>query len=130
MMTAFRGRAIELGARVAVYRNLHAHGEGQRWSIVQSGRVVAHTDSVTLSDVAFRVSAAGLARAKRLGRKVVCAFVVGFIGSGETPCVVGVPIVLDPNVGAFVTREGRAAVQSSSVAHLTPAGLFIPFGAT
>lgn len=129
-MTAFKGRVVDYGARVAVYRNLHARGEGQWWSIVQNGRVVAHTDSMTLSDAAFKVSVAGLARAKRLGRKVVCAFVVGLIDADGTSRVVGTPIVLDPSAGAFVTREGRAPVHSSPVAHLTITGLSTPSGAT
>jgi hypothetical protein len=74
-----------IGRDVDVYFNLHR----KCWSIRdrKTRRVVAHADSVVLSDVTFRVSAAGNARVRAEGRKNVHAFargtVVNFDGERE-----------------------------------------------
>jgi hypothetical protein len=66
-----------LGKDVDVYFNLHR----KCWSVRDrhTRRVVAHLDSLVLSDVTFRVSAAGNARVRREGRKNVHAFARGTV---------------------------------------------------
>lgn len=67
--------------RVAVYFNLH-----RRLFSVKAlegpdkGRVIAHRDFVTLTDVTFRVREGGRQRVIREGRKNVHAFVIGTLG--------------------------------------------------
>lgn len=66
--------------RVFVYRNLHR----KCYSVkalegVFKGRVIAHTDSIVLSNVTFKVSKAGRERVLREKRKNVHAGVVGTI---------------------------------------------------
>ena len=64
--------------KVEVYWNLHRHC----WSVracegPQKGRVVAHADTVQLTDVTLVVQPAGNAKVRREGRKNVHAFARG-----------------------------------------------------
>ena len=61
--------------KVFVYYNLHKHC----WSIknVKTGLVIAHTNTVQLKDVTFKVSEAGRQRVLKEKRKNVHAGVVG-----------------------------------------------------
>jgi hypothetical protein len=74
---------IEKGQRVRVYYNLHK----QCLSVMdkKTRLVVTHTDYISLDNVKFIVSAAGLARLRRRKRKSVIAFVEGnyTFGRGE-----------------------------------------------
>lgn len=79
MMTvikAFKGRTVDVSARVWVYRNLHGKS-GHRYSLRQRGLVVAHGDTVILSDVRFVVSESGRQRVIATRRKNVHAYIVG-----------------------------------------------------
>lgn len=70
-----------IGMDVDVYFNLHR----KLWSVRdrKTRRVVAHLRNVVLTDVKFRVSAAGNARVRSEGRKNVHAFARGtFMGGG------------------------------------------------
>lgn len=59
-ITTFKGRTLEAGDRVFVYKNLH----NGKFSVknVETGLVVGHADSLALTDVAFKVSQAGRKR--------------------------------------------------------------------
>lgn len=61
--------------KVFVYRNLHKGRLSVR--SVETGRVIAHVDSIVLSDCKFKVSKAGRARVLREKRKNVHAGVQG-----------------------------------------------------
>jgi hypothetical protein len=58
---------------VQVYWNLHKN----IWSIRNKGKVIAHRNALTLSDVTFRVQPAGRDRVRREGKKNVHAFACG-----------------------------------------------------
>jgi hypothetical protein len=82
---SFKGRAIPLGKRVAVYRNRRSgQGEGL-WSIkdTTSGLVCAHADFVRLEKVEAVVSAVGRARAVKTGQRNVHAFLVGTLNGAS-----------------------------------------------
>jgi hypothetical protein len=66
-----------IGTDVDVYFNLHK----RLWSVRdrKTRRVVAHLDGITLSDVTFKVSAAGNERVRAEGRKNVHAFARGTV---------------------------------------------------
>jgi hypothetical protein len=68
---------FDLPARVQVYRNLNQ--PGVTWSVrdAQTGRVVAHEHSITLSDVRFHVQPAGQQRARREQVRNVHAYIAG-----------------------------------------------------
>ena len=138
----FKGRSVDPDAEVRVYRNLRDPG-GQRWSIQQKqpkGRwlVVGHAARLMMRDVRFTVSKAGVARAKRLGHKVVCAWAAGYlIESGMGARASDGPkmpmrIEFDANLEAFVipAYRRRIVVQSAWCAALNEHGLTATYTAS
>lgn len=96
------GRDIDRARPVQVYRNLNRGC----LSIRQDGLVVAHTDSVTLLDVVFRVQQAGRRRAVRDGQRNVHAYAQGTIAG--RPVSDGILVTYDPfGAGRFETAEGE-----------------------
>jgi hypothetical protein len=75
-MEMLKGRTIEKGQKVFVYKNLHKGC----WSVkdVKSGLVLAHCEEIELENATFKVSEAGRQRVLREGRKNVHAGVVGY----------------------------------------------------
>lgn len=72
-MTSFKGRRVNPKRLVEVYRNLHRGG----YSVRQGGKVVAHSDYVTMLDAEFHVSEAGRQRVLKTGRRNVHAWARG-----------------------------------------------------
>jgi len=72
-MEAYKGRALDVGKSVRVYRNLHRGG----YSVVQGGLVVAHAQDITLSDCTMHVCEGARQRVISTRRKVVHAWVCG-----------------------------------------------------
>lgn len=105
-LVPFCGRAADVSRPVRVYRNLS--GRGGRYSVAQGGLVVAHADRLMLGNVTFVVSAAGMARSRRIGKRVICAWAIGLLtdsGMGiacDHPGVLPCRISLDRQAGAFV----------------------------
>ncbi len=66
---------IDYDKRLYVYWNLHK----KTWSVRQSGKIVAHTDTIYMKDCRFLVGKAGQARVRREGRKNVHAGVSGYL---------------------------------------------------
>lgn len=90
------------GKVVGVYRNLHMGKKTgcKVYSVVHSGKVIAHVEQILLEGVEFKVRPAGRDRVRMEKRKNVHAFVTGkIVGSamgidakGDLP----VPIVYNP----------------------------------
>ena len=95
-MIPYKGRVLDASRPVYIYRNLHAQGDADRWSVMQGRLVVAHTGVCTLRNVRFIVQPGAFASARREGRKVVCAFAVG------TPT----PVALAEDLPARVRFDG------------------------
>lgn len=76
----FKGRKIDPSKPVMVYKNLH----NGKLSIRQGKHVVAHVDSILLTDVSFVVREAGRQRVISEGRKNVHAFVKGKVVATNT----------------------------------------------
>ena len=76
----FKGRTINTDKPVMVYKNLN----NGLFSIKQAGLVVAHVESVTLSDVIFKVNQAGRNRVLKERQKNVHAFAIGLVESVNT----------------------------------------------
>ena len=76
-----RDKAIRVPQEVRIYRNLHQGRKAGKpiYSVVnkETGRVVLHVTSFTLSDATFNVRKAGREKVLREGRKNVHAFVEG-----------------------------------------------------
>lgn len=82
MFELYRGRTLDLGDTCKVYRNLN----NKKFSIVAisgqyKGKVVAHTESIVLSDVQFKISEASRKRALRELTRNVHAFAIGKVES-------------------------------------------------
>lgn len=113
--------------RVFVYFNLHKRVfsikalEGP-----SKGIVIAHHDSVQLSDCTFKVSAAGRARVLVERRKNVHAGVVG-MWAGESAVERGTRVTYDPyKYGSFVVVD----TPTSAVTHASEVNLIAKNGQT
>ncbi|MAR18684.1 MAG: hypothetical protein CML44_04845 [Rhodobacteraceae bacterium] len=71
------GTAVKLDTnkKLQVYRNLHKNC----YSVQQSGKVVAHVDSITLCFADFLVANAGRSKVLKTGKKNVHARVSGYL---------------------------------------------------
>ncbi|AGK88012.1 hypothetical protein M041_gp07 [Mycobacterium phage Severus] len=80
MIESYKGRMITHSTPVFAYRNLHK----DRWSLraeagPHKGKVIGHTDDVTLMDCTLKVSEAGRQRVIAEKKKNVHAGVVGHV---------------------------------------------------
>lgn len=104
--------------RVRVHWNLHRGG----YSITVRGIVVEQPAAVTLRDVHFVVSAKGLARMRRLGRRKVVAWATGMVVPEPERFPVDAPTVtFNPWRGdTFTVREtGEPITGARCVAFLS-----------
>lgn len=87
-MEFVKGRKLEQGQKVKVYRNLHK----DCISVVdnKSGLVVAHTQQILLKNVQFKVSEAGRQRVLKEKRKNVHAYLVGEFVTSEVKDLDGI----------------------------------------
>ena len=101
--------------KVAVYFNLHK----KTFSVkalegANKGRVVFHSDNVTLTDAIFKVSEAGRQRVLQEKRKNVHAYVIGQLQSLDDVRVVGEKITYNPYLyNTFVTSFNKTAVTNA-----------------
>jgi hypothetical protein len=120
-----------LPRRVWVYFNLHK----KQWSVKaltgdKKGRVIAHLDSIKLTDIHYRVQPAGLRKVRDTGVKNVHAGVVGWWDGDE--CGVGVPqmyrrISYNPFVrDVFYDVESLLEAEPSPVAILSRGKVWVP----
>jgi hypothetical protein len=111
-----------IGTDVDVYWNLHKGA----WSVRdrKTRLVVARVDAITLTDVQFKVSAAGNARVRSEGRKNVHAFARGTVASvGDHGAPVGfgpaVPVTYNPyKYTTFVSKTTDAPIHTADQAWL------------
>ncbi|MCM3444005.1 MULTISPECIES: hypothetical protein [Metabacillus] len=82
-MKPFKGRSVELGMLVDVYRNLHQEGYSIRDS--RKGVVLAHCDSVRLISASFKVSESGRLKTVHEKRRRVHAFIRGTLVGIDEP---------------------------------------------
>ncbi|WP_053403483.1 hypothetical protein [Priestia koreensis] len=105
MIQTYKGRTIEIGATVDVYRNLNQNG---LYSVRDSktGLVCCHSSSVRLSNVTFKVSESGRQKTVSEKRKRVHAFVRGTLEELEGNCPNGFePVYYNPYVTSLFVRE-------------------------
>lgn len=118
--------AIDTAKPVAIYKNLH----NGKFSVKQCGLVVAHVDSILLTNVSLRVSEAGRQRVLRDKQKNVHAYVVGMVKeiNGTAP-LLGARLSYNPyKAGHFVYchNDNKARLHSSQLLYCdAKQGLFI-----
>lgn len=108
-----KGRRIEYGQRVKVYRNLHKNV----YSIAdaESGLVLGYCARVTLTDAEFKVSEAGRQRVLREKRKNVHAYVVGTFVATAGATQRRAARYNPYEVATFVTSAGEPIYEASIV---------------
>ena len=116
--------------RVFVYYNLHR----KVFSVkalegLNKGRVIAHTNELTLSDVTFRVSQAGRARVLKEQRKNVHAGIVG-TWDGSVDAVIrdssDIAVTYNPyKYSTFVYQDGEYPIFTAASAYLTNRRIYV-----
>jgi len=82
-MELYKGRSVQLGMVVDVYRNLHKDGYSIRDS--KKGLVLAHCDSVRIMNAKFVVSESGRQKTIAAKRKRVHAYIRGILVGIDEP---------------------------------------------
>jgi hypothetical protein len=112
---------LPIGKLVRVYRNVHQNC----YSIVSAdtGRVIAHADSVRLRDCKFHVNTKGVAKIRETRRKRVVAYVQGyFMGwEGKQPTAQKA-IRFNPYLWDSFVDSHQQPVRSSWAVDLDPKG--------
>jgi len=115
-MYPVKNRILEVGQRVQVYYNLHKH----MFSIKdkRSGFVVAHAETVTLSDVKLIVRQAGRERVIKEKRKNVHAIIEGIYEGTHTPPDELTPLYYNPyKTETFQDRETGKPIHHAHTVH-------------
>lgn len=124
---SFKGRKIDTSKKVMIYKNLH----NGKFSVRQNNLVVAHVDSVILTDVHFKINEAGRKRVITEKKKNVHAFIVGFIEAVNSCRITGGKRAITYNpykYKTFVYKDGHHEVYptiSQKVYCCTLNGLYI-----
>lgn len=99
-----------------VYRCLRGR---QTWSIREGGRIVGHAAALTLRDVSFRVSAAGVARVRRRQQREVVAHARGILVASASIPPGAQRVRFDPYAAtAFLLPDGSPVERTALVLFL------------
>jgi hypothetical protein len=108
------------GMHVRVHYNLYRGG----FSVVVGGHVVAVVSDITLTAVRFYVQPTGLARIRREGRRVVCAYATGVIAAvGTAPDITGMQRV---RFNLAPDRPDTFTLDDDTPVHAAPRVVFAP----
>lgn len=95
--------------KVRVYRNLHRNV----WSVKRGKEPVRHMETLTLSDVVFRVQPAGNKKVRARQSKVVHAFAVGELTERPPESWPPQKVTYNPYVNdTFVSECGRSVSEA------------------
>lgn len=129
-MNAYKGRKAVVDRPVKVYRNLNK-ARGDVWySVVQGGRVIAHTQEIALIDCRFRVRESGRQRVLTTGTKNVHAFVEGYLTDDPVARGACYRARYRPQDAPFFTVERVGVVgplHRSKYAYLNKSGIAVDF---
>ena len=110
-----------IGERVFVYRNLHRKCYSVR--SMETGRVICHVDSITLTDAKFKVGKSGRERVLRERRKNVHAGVVGHVADVS---LLGQSIKVTYNPykwTSFVRKSDESSIKTAKIAVIDASGI-------
>lgn len=102
--------------KVKVYWNLHK----KCYSVQHRGKVIKHTDAITIHDPEFRVSESGRQRVLMEKRKNVHAFIVGMYSDDSIPSsdYEGHLVTYNPyKYETFVFADTEESIYSASIAN-------------
>lgn len=123
----FKGRSVKKNQKVRVYRNLHKPGVVYSIADAWTGLVLGYSESVLLTGVAFKVSAAGRERVLRTGRKNVHAFVIGrYEGTEQARVAMCDAVGYNPRkYSTFVRKFDESPIHYCRVAHIGAHGVAV-----
>lgn len=81
MIIPFKNRVVNKEKPVYAYRNLNAKSNDERYSIMQNGLVVGHTDRVHIFSAKFVIRKSGKRKAIITGKRNVHGFVKGYLSN-------------------------------------------------
>lgn len=126
-MKPFKNRKVDYEKPVSIYRNLNCKRGTVDYSVKQGKYVVAHTSSVTLRDVEFKISKAGQARARKNGIRNVHAFAHGYISLGDPYFLDDlIKITYNPFLNnTFIYSTNKKPIFESSLGLFCREGVFV-----
>lgn len=106
--------------RVYVYRNLHKGG----YSVRHKGKVIAHVESITLTNVRFLVGMAGNAKVRLKKSKNVHAGCSG-IWSGDVSLLgQSIDVTYNPyKYTSFVRKQDESSIKTAKIATIDSNGI-------
>lgn len=105
-MIPFKNRTLSPNKPVRIYRNLHSKDHAHKYSVMQDGLVIGHTNDLWLKDCKLIVSEAGRNKVLRERKKYVHAFIVGFVFQGISNPTAKVKIEYNPYVQSKFSIAG------------------------
>lgn len=115
----FKGRVLDPNKPIEVYRCLNR--QGHIYSVRQNQKVVGHTDSICILDVAFVVNASGKQRAIASGQRNVHAFIRGMMSSEAKTASKPLRYCPFSQKGFMIDQE---EVKFCNVVVIQPSGIF------
>lgn len=135
MITPYKNRTINLDKPVRVYRCLSCQSpvdmatdrQSPVYSILQGGLVVGHADRLVIQESKFVCLPGAMAQSRKLGHKVVCAFVEGKLDVSGTivPAKTSSKLRFNLDRGGFCDTDKPDAgiCHSAPTAYLSMLGL-------
>ena len=85
VLNPYKNREVNLDKLIYVYRNLNSTCNENKYSVMQNGLVVAHTNQLQLKDVKFIIRPSGKQRAIKTKERNVHAFIRGYVKDFDVP---------------------------------------------
>lgn len=112
IFNSFKNRVVDIDKPIYVYRNLNSTCDENKYSIIQNGLVVAHTNQLQIVDVNFIVRPAGKKRANTTNERNVHAFIKGYVKDIDVSNIDSYyPLKYDPfndDEFMFITPQGNS----------------------
>jgi len=106
--------------RVYVYRNIHRGG----FSVRHKGKVIAHVDSITLTNVRFLVGQAGNAKVRQEKSKNVHAGCSGIWVEDVSLLGQSTNVTYNPyKYTSFVRKTDESSIKSAKIATIDASGI-------
>jgi hypothetical protein len=127
---SFKGRQVDTSKKVRVFRNLSPQYRKETvYSVVQGGRTVAHTRDIVLEQPTFHVSEKGRQYVLANKRKIVHAYVSGYINNTKQIEPLGDIVKYNPyKYSTFIcesTSGDVIALAGASLARLDNTGVSV-----
>lgn len=114
-MKPFKQRSIDISKSVRIYRNLHSKKTDEAYSVLQNKLVVAHTGDLVLENCKFIISKKGQDMVRKRKRKLVHAYIEGFICREENAKHMNSKITYNPYANDTFMCDGKPVFNKNNV---------------